>query len=78
MVARPPMAGVISEKLKAESSITFTLNRQLLTPELRLWLGGKSELYRARRSLAATGGNPKESATERETVPAMVGTRVKR
>jgi hypothetical protein len=29
--------------------------------------GGKSELYRARRSLATTGGDPKESATERET-----------
>ncbi len=40
--------------------------------------GGKSELYRARRSLTATGGNPKESATERETVPVVAGTRVKR
>jgi hypothetical protein len=40
--------------------------------------GGKSELKRARRSSAATGGNPKESATERETVPTFVGIRVKR
>jgi len=40
--------------------------------------GGKSELSRARRSLAATGSNPKESATERETVPTFVGIRVKR
>jgi len=38
--------------------------------------GGKSELSRARRSLAATGSNPKESATERETVyPPMAGVR---
>jgi hypothetical protein len=39
---------------------------------------GKSELYRARRSLMRSGGNPKESATERETVPAFAGIRVKR
>jgi len=38
--------------------------------------GGKSELFRARRSLIATGGNPKESATERETAhPPMAGER---
>jgi len=38
------------------------------------WLGGKSELRRARRSSATTGGDPKESATERETThPPMAG-----
>jgi hypothetical protein len=40
--------------------------------------GGKSELFRARRSITRSGGNPKESATERETVPAYAGIRVKR
>ena len=28
------------------------------------WIGGKSELHRAGWSLTATGGDPKESATE--------------
>ena len=29
------------------------------------WTGGKSELHRAGWSLTATGGDPKESATEK-------------
>jgi len=39
---------------------------------------GKSELRRAERSLTATRGDAKESATERETTPSQGGERVKR
>lgn len=35
--------------------------------------GGKSELYRAGRSVMRSGGDPKESATERETAPTLSG-----
>jgi hypothetical protein len=48
------MAGSLKRGVGADQMIAGPGNR----------IGGKSELHRAGWSLTATGGNPKESATE--------------
>lgn len=69
MVARIACTG---DKMCVPAGTSYnrvTGRAQCFQPRDIIGTGGKSELRRARRSSAATGGNPKESATERETVP---------
>lgn len=50
----------------------------MVAQHVKAWVGGKSELQRARRSVIRSPGNGKESATERETTSVLLGERVKR